>query len=186
MNLTESDKFRFWSKVKINSADQCWPWIARSKFRDGYGAFKVKRKQLRASRISYTITKGQIIDGLCVIHTCDNPSCCNPNHLLLATQSENIQDMCRKQRQARGEKSGARLHPEKCSRGELHGQSKLKDAQVQQIRNLGAQGINGHAIASKFNVSYRTIRYILSGKTWRHTLPTQFRVGNTKNGLARK
>ena len=47
---------------------------------------------------------GPISEGLCVLHRCDNPGCCNPNHLFVGTQRRNIEDRDSKGRQARGEK----------------------------------------------------------------------------------
>ena len=70
----------------------CWEYGgARSK---GYGHMKVGR----AHRVMWAALHGPIPTGLCVLHTCDNPPCCNPSHLFLGTKNDNMQDMIAKRR----------------------------------------------------------------------------------------
>lgn len=80
----------------ILKTDSCWEWQKR-KDRDGYGMVDgVLRKHYgqRAHRASYQIYKGEIPKGMVVMHTCDNRSCVNPNHLVIGTQKDNVRD-CR-------------------------------------------------------------------------------------------
>lgn len=69
----------------------CWEWIGAIATH-GYGYFGANGKSIRAHRASYQIYKGKIGDGLYVLHSCDNPSCVNPDHLWLGTQKDNIRD----------------------------------------------------------------------------------------------
>ncbi len=55
-------------------------------------------KRWRASRLVWTVKKGPIPDGLCVLHTCDNELCINPKHLFLGTFQDNTDDMISKGR----------------------------------------------------------------------------------------
>jgi hypothetical protein len=52
----------------------------------------------RSHRAAWKLTHGPIPDGLQVLHRCDNPPCCNPAHLFLGTQQDNIADMHKKGR----------------------------------------------------------------------------------------
>jgi len=87
----------FWSKVDIRSETECWEWEG-GYFYDGYGAFWLNTKMIRVPRLSWTYTNGDITDGLWVLHKCDNPPCCNPNHLFLGTYQDNVDDMITKER----------------------------------------------------------------------------------------
>jgi hypothetical protein len=64
----------------------------------GYVLFRYRRVTWQAHRISYTLHKGPIPEGMQVCHECDNPPCCNPNHLFLGTGSDNILDAVSKKR----------------------------------------------------------------------------------------
>jgi hypothetical protein len=76
--------------------DACWPWRgALNSF--GYGNVGEDGFTLTASRVAYELTYGFIppgegYHGNVVRHTCDNPPCCNPRHLVLGTQADNNRD----------------------------------------------------------------------------------------------
>jgi len=76
----------------------CWSW--RSAKNNRYKNFKIHGKQIGAHRASWMIYKGEIPDGMCVLHKCDNPICTNPEHLFLGTHEDNIVDMYKKGRSA--------------------------------------------------------------------------------------
>lgn len=76
----------------------CWVWEWSTQKR-GYGDFRAFGKtHYLAHRASYAAYKGEIPDGLHVMHKCDNRSCCNPDHLTLGTNQDNIQDSVNKGR----------------------------------------------------------------------------------------
>lgn len=75
----------------------CWLWTAK-KWKDGYGYFMKEGKAQAAHRYMYALYKGNFDKNLHVLHTCDNPSCVNPEHLWLGTQKDNMQDMHKKGR----------------------------------------------------------------------------------------
>lgn len=88
---------RFWSKVE--KTDGCWEWKASLFKTTGYGQFALTSTKPETShRMAYKLTCGDIQDGLFVLHKCDNRKCCNPAHLFLGTQKNNIDDMCQKGR----------------------------------------------------------------------------------------
>lgn len=85
---------RFWAKV--DRGDDCWEWTG-IKDPNGYGRCGMFGETL-AHRVAWKLTREAIPGGLFVLHRCDNPPCCNPDHLFLGTQADNIADMDHKGR----------------------------------------------------------------------------------------
>jgi hypothetical protein len=92
------DDATFWRKVKIGSDDECWPWT-QSKTWFGHGRVWFRDKAWVAHRVAWVRSVGEIPDGLLVLHSCDNPPCCNPAHLFLGTNADNTHDMQAKGRE---------------------------------------------------------------------------------------
>ena len=91
---------RFWEKVNEKGPDDCWEWTAGKNTR-GYGQFKIlPSKPALAHRVSYELHKGEIPKGLHVLHSCNNASCVNPNHLRVGTAKENYEDQLKDLRQS--------------------------------------------------------------------------------------
>lgn len=142
---------RFWSKV--DKSGDCWAWTA-AKLNNGYGQFKVRSyKVVTAHRLSYEMANGPINDGLFVCHTCDNPSCVNPDHLFLGTPKDNAQDMVSK---GRGKAGGPFI-------GSANGNATLNETAVEEIRSLP---LSYRALAKQFGVSKSQIARIKTGFAW--------------------
>lgn len=88
-----SEVCAFWAKVDRRGPDECWEWTT-GRERYGYGHSVLGT----ASRVAWELTNGPIPDGQRVLHSCDNPPCCNPRHLFLGTQLDNVRDMMAKGR----------------------------------------------------------------------------------------
>jgi hypothetical protein len=88
---------RFWDKV--DKSGDCWLWTA-SKTHQGYGYFRFDGTMRKAHRMSWLLANGEIPDEMFVCHTCDNPSCVNPEHLWLGNNQDNMDDMNIKSRHA--------------------------------------------------------------------------------------
>ena len=132
---------------KDGQEDCCWNWKA-SKKTSGYGQINWGDKPYRTNRISYIIFNGLIPYNQIVRHTCDNPSCVNPKHLILGTNYDNLIDMVKRNRQ---------------------GSQKLNEKEVieikKELKNL-YPGIYKN-LAEKYNISESTIYYIKANKVWR-------------------
>ena len=74
----------------------CWEWLL-AKDPEGYGTIYYKGYTRSVHRTAFKEYSGSL-DGLYVLHRCDNTSCFNPEHLFLGTQEDNNHDMARKNR----------------------------------------------------------------------------------------
>jgi hypothetical protein len=173
---------RFWSKVnRTQDVRACWEWLA-STTHNGYGQFKVQNRSLRTNRVAWELTYGAIPQGLFVLHTCDNPACCNPFHLELGTHEKNMHDMKIRKRAACGDKNGSRLHPERLVRGndhparkspwmvgEMNGEARLNELQVKSIREQYSLRKKSMRILSiEYGVTKTQISRIIRGISWKH------------------
>lgn len=148
---------RFWSKV-MRPLDwtSCWEWQASRHKRGGYGRFKIKSyTSVAAHRLSFALYTGKSPGEWMVLHSCDNPPCCNPAHLRLGTVQDNSDDMV-----ARGRWKG------RDQSGENNGAAKLKAADVEKIRGLIRAGLTNIAIAARFGVTHQIISKIRRGRAW--------------------
>lgn len=94
---TKSLLQRLLEKVIVDKKTDCWEYQG-GKNNIGYGMIRDELKMRTTHRVSYEEHKGPIPKGMCVCHTCDNPICCNPDHLWLGTRKQNTQDMIDKGR----------------------------------------------------------------------------------------
>jgi hypothetical protein len=137
----------------------CWIW-QRATDSKGYGACFHEGKVQKAHRVSVKLSSGRDIDGMVVCHTCDIPSCVNPDHLFVGTQKDNMMDASEKGR------------TKACGTNSPHGQmsnlSKLTDDCVRLIRSMDITSpAERLSLAKHFGVNERTIRDIVSLRSWK-------------------
>ena len=128
----------------------CWEWTG-PKERKGYGRFDVHRRPILAHRFAWWATHGAIPD-LFVLHRCDNPPCCNPEHLFLGTYADNNADRVAKGRNATGAKIRA-SHP-------------LNRLTPDLVREIRRSADTSEALAARIGITATAIRDARTGRTW--------------------
>lgn len=138
----------------MRGPDECWEWQGYCN-KKGYGMIKdEENKADRTHRVALRLSGVNVGFGDVVMHSCDNPPCCNPAHLSVGTIEDNTLDMVNKSRH-RGAK------------GERNYNSKLTKEQVAEIRlKYSDRKTSTEKIAKLYGVSQPMISYILIGKNW--------------------
>lgn len=149
---------RLLAQVSPEPNTGCHLWVGKSHTR-GYPVLGVgKSRTALGHRIAYEHFKGPIPEGAHVLHTCDVPSCVNPDHLWLGDPRANSDDKIRKGRLRYG-------LPEHRNRGENQGRSKLTWEQVDHIRR---REMSQRKYAALYGVVQQTISSIQTGRIWCH------------------
>lgn len=127
----------------------------------GYGRKRVQGRLRSAHRLAYVQHHGlsfEDIEGLSVMHICDNPPCVNVDHLRLGTHADNMAD-----RGAKGRSRGG-SHP-----GESNPTATLTEYAVRWIRSYHATGdYEQKELAEMFGVSRATMSRVITRKVWKH------------------
>jgi hypothetical protein len=134
--------------------DACWPWLKRDGTL-GKGYFRVGIPGTRRTQIANRIIMAAP-DGVEVCHTCDNPPCCNPRHLFLGSQSDNMKDAATKGRLLRA--------------GVHNGRTQLTEEGVRTIRARAAAGERHRDIAKDYGLTRAAVSHLARGLTWRHVV----------------
>lgn len=160
--------------------DSCWPWKG---LRDdnGYGLVGIKHRSRFAHRITFAAFNNvEIKPSEVVRHRCDNPICCNPRHLDIGSQKDNVEDMVRRGRQQ---------DYSNVLKGQNHKLATITDQQALEI--FQANGSLG-GIARRFGVTQNIVERIRYGFTWNHVtgLPrrrtySRSPIGHPSEGLPR-
>jgi hypothetical protein len=140
-------------------------WIFNGATNDfGYGIVGTGARGMpndRAHRITYKHFRGDIPKGMFVCHECDVPSCCNPDHLFLGNNQDNVDDMMSK---GRGSKPPRNPHVV----GSSHPLSKLTEEQASQIRMLYSTGALQKEIAKVFGIARQTVSKVVNHKRYKN------------------
>jgi hypothetical protein len=150
----------FWKRVERRGENECWNWTGYKKSGPKnpahYGKLGWKGRQTSPHRVSFELANGEIQEGMMVLHTCDNPLCCNPSHLYMGNHAQNMRDMVDRQR-----RKGI------CA-GSSNGRSKLTQEQATEIRAMyAAGGLSQDKIASLYRVSQFCVSAIVRNKRYK-------------------
>jgi hypothetical protein len=131
----------------------CWLWLG-GRNSSGYGVLRnpLTRRGIQAHRAAWLKFKGEVPEGLQVLHRCDVPACVNPDHLFLGTHTENMQDMTKKGR-----------HPYK--RGQSHPNAVLTEDDVRAIR---ASDENYTSLGRRYGICKNNVYLIRARQAWGH------------------
>lgn len=141
----------------VTKTPRCWIWSGAISNKEGYGRIQIEKERMSAHRLSYSIYKGDLPEGLFVCHTCDNRLCVNPDHLFLGSHLENVADCILKGRHTRGDKHGAR---------------KLSEDAVREMRRLYATGeYTQEQLGKKYGIDRPYATRIINRKQWKHVSP---------------
>ena len=139
---------RFESYISPEPNSGCWLWMGFGSL--DYGCISIKSRPIKAHRMAYELYKGQIPQGLHVLHKCDVRCCVNPDHLFLGTNADNVADKVAKGRQAKDRPMG-----------------KAKFS-VELVRAIRAAEGSQWEIARRFGVSRSQVVRIRKRQAWRH------------------
>ncbi len=142
---------RFWERVV--KTETCWLWTGCVE-RNGYGRLQVNRVRWMPHRLSYFLAHGDIPDGLCVLHSCDNTLCVNPSHLRTGTAADNTADKVSKGRHCQGETVGT---------------SRFTETDIREMRRLRQEeNLPYHAIGERYSTDAGTAWQICTRRSWKH------------------
>lgn len=140
----------FERKCEVDEGTGCWIW--RSSFQSsGYGQVRISGGSFTAHRASWIAHRGAIPDGLQVLHKCDDRRCCNPEHLFLGTQGDNIRDAVSKGRMTGRLPAGAQR------------MSRVRVLTDDDIRAIRGGGETAAAVAARLGVTRSTIYRVRGG-----------------------
>jgi hypothetical protein len=141
------------ARSKRNEATGCLEWTGGAG-RNRYGQCHYAGKHYSSlHRHVYQHVKGELLPGVCLRHQCHNPICVEVEHLITGTQADNMDDMVKAGRSAKGSR---------------HSQAKLIEEQVVIIKRLLMTGMSESKIAAIFGVTRACIGHIHQGSTWAH------------------
>lgn len=147
-----------WSKVEVLGTNDCWPFKGRvnwGKRGGGYGRLDVSgNKGVYAHRVAYLATNPGSIsldckDGLFVLHSCDNPICCNPRHLYIGDHDKNMADKV--------ERGRSKIWASSV----VSPRARFTADQVREIRKKFKDGRTFNGLAEEYGVSRSCIDHII-------------------------
>lgn len=139
----------------------CIECISHCKDDFGYTRIFINKKHQRLFRYIYEQKYGKIPKGMVIRHKCDNPNCCNIEHLEIGTQKDNTRDLIERHPEKHRKAVEASIEKNKGSNNPF---SKLTENQIKEIYKSKL----GYKKLSKiYKVSPTSIYFIKKKKTWK-------------------
>jgi len=149
-NMSDTEFWEWFESKLITTNDGCKEWSG-CRYSQGYGVVRIDGKNMKAHRIYLEHSLGRRLSAdMYALHSCNNPPCCNLEHLREGTNQDNVDDKLRSDRQPRGE---------------TNGKAKLTLEQVTEIRD-NPSGLSQYQLADLYDVKRSCIAKIQRGKTW--------------------
>jgi len=136
-------------QYKIDPLSNCYVCISHYLDKNKYPSLMIDGKMKRASRYVYELYSGEIPKGFVIRHTCDNPSCINPDHLLVGTHADNVAD---------------KVSRDRCAKLENNGRHKLT---IEQVKTIYFSDNSQTNLAKEYKVTRRVIYDIINKNTWK-------------------
>jgi hypothetical protein len=172
--MDDADIERFWSKIETHGDDECWPWVAKSRNKFGYGMLSLplregKKRSYTASRISAFLAYGPPPEGKPhALHSCDNPVCCNPKHLRWGSPKENVKDAVDRNRASKPPRNSTYRNRSNQPKGDKVWNASLTETDVREIWRLHLDRQTVTQIAEAVGKPKHTVADIVRGRGWRH------------------
>lgn len=149
------DATRFWSKVDktpgFGPNGDCWRWVPPLQS-NGYAQFSINQRPVWAHRFSFFLTHGRYPEPV-GRHTCDNPPCVRPDHIIEGTQADNMRDCVERGRSRKGEAVNG---------------SRFTETDIRNMRERRSAGDTFQAIATAYQTSSSWIFQICTRAKWKH------------------
>jgi len=152
----------FWSRVDVSSdPDACWPWKG-AKSHYGHGVYKYPGvfgvlKATAAHRVAFQLHHDLILHDnshhCFILHSCDNPPCCNPRHLRIGSQKENVEDVFKRNRG---------------KVGEAHWNHVVTEAVAAEILLLHRSGVKTRPLMDMFSLGRSAVEHIIYRRCWKY------------------
>jgi hypothetical protein len=158
--LPLSERISRRAEPDLNSGCLLWSGAVSNR---GYGVICVDNRPRAAHRVAYEVHRGPIPDGMILLHSCDTPSCVNPDHLRVGTVKDNTADMMAKGRQKFG--------PGKpFQKGERGHRAVLSETEA---RAIESDPRSVRVLANEYGVAESTVRHIKNHTNWKHLWRTE-------------
>lgn len=139
----------FWDQlVRTDSGCLVWPHATTD---SGYGQLTWAGRRWLAHRLAWAFVHGE--PALPVLHSCDNPPCCEPTHLHLGTRADNSGEMVERGRSLKGERQP---------------NAKLTEAAVVELRRDHAAGTSLSTLAARYRMSISGVHGVVQRRSWKH------------------